>query len=156
MTNSDVLAARFEPGFSKDLTYWRVFIGSNRWLRQEVAVWDYGGPYHKELLRYSARLSRAEMLRLWEIIERIGFQDFKQNYTHETMVVTDCPTYWIDVRFGNRAKEVEAYDLHRLAEYENNPAMVSFLELWDAIHQHTPHGKVPIEAGLPKPWWRFW
>jgi hypothetical protein len=156
MSDEDVIAARFCPGFSIDPTHWRVFIGRNRRLRQEVVVTNFEDPDQNEVLRYTARLSRPEMQRLWALVEGIGFRDFRRRYTHETMCITDCATYWITVRFEGRAKEVEMYDPHRLAEFEKNPAAVGFLELWEAIHQHAPHGKVPIEAGRPKPWWRLW
>ncbi len=155
-TGSDVIAAEFMPGFTSDLTYWRVFIGCNRWLRQEVGVWDPGGLFDRELLRYEARLSRAEMAELWGIIDRIGFRDFNRRYSPESICVTDCPNHWIIVRFDKQIKEVEAYDLFRLTEFEKNQAMIGFRELWEAIHRRTPHGKVPMEEGLPKPWWRFW
>jgi hypothetical protein len=156
MTDSDVIAARYQPGFSRDLTSWRVFIGRNRWLRQEVPVYNDDSKYHKQLLRFWARLSRQDMASVSGIVERIGFEEFDRSYTHQTMCVTDCPSYWITVRFGSRTKEVEAYDLYRLAEFEKQPAMVGFLELWNAITRYAQYGKVPTEAGLPKSWWRFW
>jgi hypothetical protein len=156
MTDSDVIAARYQPGFTPDLTYWRVFIGRNRWLRQEVVVYNHTSNFHNQVLRFWVKLSRRDVAELWEIVERIGFRGFDRAYTHQTMCVTDCPTYWITVRFGDRVKEVEAYDLPRLAEFEQQPAMVGFAQLWEAITRHTPHGKVPIEQGLPRRWWRFW
>lgn len=156
MQKTDAIMARWSPGLTADPTYWRVFIDANHWLRQEVVVTDFESPNNNEVLRYRVRLSRTDMAALWAIIERIGFRDFKRAYTHKTLCVTDCETYWITVRFAKGVKEVEVYDPRRLAEFEKNRDVAGFLELWEAIHRHAPHGKVPIEAGRPKPWWRFW
>ena len=72
------------------------------------------------------------------------------------MCVTDCPSYYVTIRFGNRVKEVEAYHMPRVAEFERQTAVVGFRDLWDAITAHAPFEKVPIEQGLARPWWRFW
>jgi hypothetical protein len=156
MEDSDVISACYSPGFSSVLTSWQVFIAGNRWLRQKVVVFDHESPYHNQVLWFWAKLSRQQMAALWETVERIGFHEFNRRYTHETMCVTDCPSYFITVRFGDRLKEVEAYDMLRVAEFERQPAVVGFRDLWDAITVHAPFEKVPIEQGLPQPWWRFW
>jgi hypothetical protein len=156
MTHSEAIFARFEPGFGVDLTCWRLFIGLNRWLRQEVVVYNEASEFHNQVLRFWVRLSRRDLADLWTIIDRIGFAELNRQYSHETTSVTDCPTYWIGVRFADRVKEVEAYDLYHLAEAERQPAMIGFLELWEAIQRYAPYGKVPMEVGLAKPWWRFW
>jgi len=156
MTEKDVIGAKFSPGFSDDCTYWRVFIGRDRRLRQEVATCNFEGGNNCELLRYGAKLSRAEMSRLWEIIERIEFRKFKREYAPQTVIATDCETYRISVRLDGRPKDVEVYDPRRLVEADKNLDGAGFLELWEAIHQHAPHGKVPVEQGRPMPWWRFW
>jgi hypothetical protein len=156
MTETDVLAAQYDPGFSDVLTYWRVFLQTNRWLRQEVVVYDHASEYHNQVLRFRARLSRTQVRELWEIVERIGFRDFDRAYTHRNISVTDRPTYRITVRFRDRIKEVEAYDLPGLAGGERQPDMVGFAELWEAITRHAPYGKVPLSEGVPRPWWRFW
>lgn len=156
LEDCDVLGAEFGPGFSADRTYWRVFVQRNRWLRQEVRAWNFGSPLHNQMLCFWAKLSRSEFAALWEIVEGIGFRDFDRAYRHQTGRVTSCPIYWIKVRFPDRQKEVEAYDLHRLAEFERQPAMIGYLELWEALQRHAPFEKVPIEEGLPKPWWCFW
>jgi hypothetical protein len=156
MGDSDVIAAKYGPGFSHDLTEWQVFVGRNRWLRQKVVVWNQDSEFHKRVLWFWAKLSRRDMAGLWEIVERIGFQEFRRSYTHQTMCVTDCPSYWITVRFPDRVKEVEAYDLRRLSEFERQPDMIGFQELWEVITAHAPYGKVPTAEGLPRPSWRFW
>jgi hypothetical protein len=156
MTNTDVFAARYEPGFDLDLTSWKVTIGRDRRLRQEVSIYDPASPYHKQLLRFRGRLTSEHTRELGEIVDRIGFRGFDRAYTHRTMSVTDCPTYRIAVRFADHVKEVEAYNLRRLADFERRPAMVGFAELWEAITRHAPFGKVPLAEGLPRPWWRFW
>jgi hypothetical protein len=153
---SDVISARYSPGFSEVLTSWQVFVRRSRWLAQKVVVFDHDSPYHNQVLWFWAKLSRAQVAGLWAIVERIGFRDFRRRYTHERMSVTDCPSYWITVRFGDRLKEVEAYSMISLAEYERQPDVIGFRELWEAITAHAPFGKVPIEQGLPRPWWRFW
>jgi hypothetical protein len=156
MTNTDLFAARYEPGFEVDLTSWKVFIGRDRRLRQEVSVYHPASPYQLQILRFRGRLSREQARELGEIVDRIGFRGFERAFTHQTMSVTDRATYWIAVRFADRVKEVEAYDLPRLSEFERQPAMVGFAELWEAITRHAPFGKVPLTEGLPRPWWRFW
>jgi hypothetical protein len=153
LAKSDVIAAGFSPGLSIDPTYWRVFIDSNRYLRQEVIVIDCEDPQKNEVLRYKIRLSRVDFAKLWEIIERIGFKNFKEFYTSAS---TDRASYCAIVRLAGQAREVAINDLHYMAEFEHHPAAVGFLELWEAIDRLTPHGKVPIEKGRPKPWWRMW
>jgi hypothetical protein len=152
----DLFEAGYMPGFSPVLTSWQVFIARNRWLRQKVVVYDYESPYHKQVLWFWAKLSRREIAAIGEIAERIGFRDYLQHYQHETMCVTDCPSYFVSVRFGNWVKTVEAYDMPRVAEFERQPAVLGCQELWEAITAHAPFEKVPIEQGLPRPWWRFW
>jgi hypothetical protein len=156
MESSKVISAWYEPGFSRDGTYWQVFIGRNRRLRQKVVTLNPGSAFDKRVLWFRAKLSRQDVAGLWEIVERIGFLDFDRHYTHRTMSVIDCPTYRIAVRFGDRLKEVEAYDLRRLAEFERQPDMNRFRELWDAITARAPFGKVPIAEGLPRQRWRSW
>jgi hypothetical protein len=156
MEHSDVISARYEPGFGWDLTSWKLFIGRDRRLRQEVSVYLEGSPYHKQLLRFRTRLLRRQLADLWEILDRIGFRGFNREYTHETISITDRPVYTVTVRFLDRRKEVEAYDLPCLADSERQPDMIGFQELWKAIILHAPFGKVPMEAGLPRPWWRWW
>jgi hypothetical protein len=151
-----MIAARYLPGFSDVLTSWQVFIARDRWLRQKVSVYDEESPYHKQVLWFRARLSRPQMAALWEIVERVGFREFNRHYTHETMCVTDCPSYFLTVRFEDRVKEVEVYDMFRLTEFERQPAAIGFRELWEAVTAHAPFEKVPIEQGLPRPWWRLW
>ena len=156
MDKSDVISARYSPGFSPVLTSWQVFIAGNRWLRQKVVVYDDKSPYHNQVLWFWAKLSRQQLADLWEIVERIGFLEFNRRYSHESMCVTDCPSYYVTIRFGNRVKEVEAYDMPRVTEFERQTAVVGFRDLWDAITAHAPFEKVPIEQGLARPWWRFW
>jgi hypothetical protein len=156
LTENDAIGAEFSPGFSRDPTYWRVFIGQGRRLRQEVVVTNFEDPDKSEVLRYAVWLSRRQMADVWNIIKRIGFEGFERSYSPETIHATDCESYRIRVRFGKRTKEVEVYDPYRFANFEYNAAAAGFLELWEAIHQHAPHGRVPIEQGRPKPWWRFW
>jgi hypothetical protein len=152
---SDVIAAGFDPGFSIDPTYWRVFIDSSRHLRQEVVFIDGEDPQKNELLRYRTRLSRMDFAKLWEIIDRIGFKNFKEFYCPE-YPSTDVESHWATVRIQGKAKGVAIRDLHRMAKFEQHPVAIGLLELWDTIHRFTPHGKVPIEKGRRKPWWRLW
>jgi hypothetical protein len=156
MNKSDVMSASYQPGFSPDLTYWQVFIGRNRWLRQKVVIGDRDSELHNQVLWFRAKLSRQQMAELWATVARVGFREFNRHYAHETMCRTDCPSYIITVRFDDRLKEVEAYDMPRLAELKRQPAAVGFQELWEAITAHAPYGKVPMERGLPRPWWRIW
>lgn len=156
MEETDLFAAGYSPGFSTVLTSWQVFVARNRWLRQKVSVSDLESPYHHRVLWFWAKLSRQEMAHLQAIAERIKFQDFNRNYSHETCRITSCASYSVAVRFGTRRKEVGIYDMPRLAEMERHPAVIGCQELWDAITAHAPFEKVPIEQGLPRPWWHFW
>jgi hypothetical protein len=156
MDASDVMSASYQPGFGSGRTNWQLMIGRNRWLRQKVSVLNPGSEYHKQVLWFWQKLSREQMTALWNIVERIDFHEFHRQYRHETDSSTDCPIYTVAIRLGDRIKEVEAYDLPRLAEMEQLPDMIGLEELWDAITAHAPFGKVPMEKGLPRPWWRFW
>lgn len=156
MDRSDVIAAEFQPGFASDQTYWQVYLRRSRWLAQKVVVFNFDSPYHNQVLWFWSKLSQPQVKTLWGIVERIGFQDFERDYRHETLSITDLPWYVIGVRFGEQVKEVRAYNLPTLAEYERQPHAIGLKELWDALTAHAPYGKVPEEQGLPPPWWRFW
>src|SRR5262245_46721275 len=110
MDTSDVIAARYVPGFSRALTSWEVCIARSHWLRQKVSVYDEESPYHKQVLRFRVKLSRLQMVALWQTVERVGLREFQRRYAHERMCVTDCPSFFLTVRFADRLKEVEAYD----------------------------------------------
>lgn len=156
MGESDLFAARYGPGFSAVLTSWQVFIARNRWLRQKVVVYDRESPYHNRVLWFWAKLSRQEVTGISRIAELIRFERLDHHYQPETVCMTDCETYSVSVRFGDRVKEVEAYAMRWVAEFEEQPAVLGIEELWDAITARSPFGKVPIEQGLPRPWWRVW
>ena len=153
---SDLMSAGYSPGFSNVLTRWQVHVARNRWLRQEVAVYDPESLYHQKTLRFRTKLSRHQLATLFEIVEECRFRELGRYYQHETMAVTDCPSYFLAVRFEDCVKTVEAYDLYGLVELEQQPAAIRFLRLWEAITAHSPFEKVPIEQGLPRPWWCFW
>lgn len=156
MDESDLFSAEYHPGFASDMTYWQVFIRKSRWLAQKVVVYNHDSPYHNRVLWFWAKLSRDEVCKIGEVVERIGYHNFDREYSHQTMCVTDVPWYTLRVRFADRVKEVVAYAMPSLAEYEKQPDMIGFQELWNAIVLRAPYGNVPMEQGLPKPWWRFW
>src|SRR5262249_51060351 len=101
LAKNDVIAA----GFS------RVFIDSGRYLRQEVIVIDCEDPQKNEVLRYKTRLSRVGFAKLWEIIDRIGFKNFKEFYSPETSASTDRASYCAMVRLAGQAREIAIKDL---------------------------------------------
>ena len=155
MDDSDLFSAQYGPGYCDDLTYWQVFISRNRWLRQKVVVYHQGTEFHNHVLWFWAKLSRQDMAKLWEIVDRIGFRGFRRWYSHEKMIVTNLDDYLISVRFPDHLKEVYAYALPMLSD-EQQPDMIGMAELWRTIISHTPYGKVPMAEGLPRPWWRCW
>lgn len=157
MGESDLFAARYDPGFSAVLTSWQAFIARDRWLRQKVVVYDRESPYHNRVLWFWAKLSRQEVNGISRIAERIGFEGFDRRYQPKTVFhATDRPTYFVCIRFGKCVKEVMASGLPRVDEDGQEPTGHGFRELWDAITARAPFGKVPIEQGLPRPWWRVW
>lgn len=156
MTERDIIAADYCPGFVVDPTYWRVFIDARRNLRQEVVITDFSDPENNEVLRYSARISKPEFASLWEIVHRTRFKEFEGQYKPKTICVTDRSTHSLAVRLDGRLKEVAIYDLHTMVEFEKDVVAIGFLELWEATHQRAPHGKVEVAEGRPKPWWRLW
>jgi hypothetical protein len=142
MTDEDVIsAAQVTPGFCEDLSTWRVTISRDGRLRQEIALSTSANSYRRELRQLVAQLRPSDVDELLAVADRIGFRRFRDHYTHETMVVTDLPTWAISVRYGNAVKTVEAYGPADIAREENNRDMAGFVELWARIHRHSPYPK---------------
>jgi len=153
VNESDLIGAWYCPGFSSD-PYWRIFVNHRRWLRQEVVIANFEDPNKNEVLRYWARLSATENDKLWDLIEKIEFQNFQRKYSNQTLYTTGRESFRIAVRLGTYPKEVEVNDPQWAAA--ENVDVQKFLTLWTSLFSFAPHGHVPIEQGRPRPWWRFW
>ena len=127
MTEENVIAAVLvSPGFCEDLSTWRLTISRDGRLRQEVSYATAANLYRREVRHESARVSPADLAEILALAERIGFQGFRDSYTHETMVVTDLPTLSISVRSGASIKTVQAYGPDDIACMEGNRDMAGW------------------------------
>jgi hypothetical protein len=140
MTSDDVIsAAQIAPGFCEDLSTWRITISLTGLLRQEVSLSTSVNMYRGEMRLFEASLRKDDVVELLALADRIGFRNFKEHYTHETMIVTDLPTCSLSVRFGNQVRTVEAYGPQHIAIEEGNRDMAGFVELLERIHRHAPY-----------------
>ncbi|WP_171475803.1 hypothetical protein [Frigoriglobus tundricola] len=136
-----IAAAQVMPGFSDDLSRWRITISHDGGLRQEIFLAISSNMYCDELRREAVQLRPADVDEILALADRIGFRGFRDSYSHETMVVTDLPCWFISVRFGAEVKTVHAYGPYSIAREENNRDMAGFVELWERIHRHVPYPK---------------
>jgi hypothetical protein len=152
MTDDDMIsAACVTPAFGGDLSTWRVTISREGCLRQEVSLATSANSYRGELREEVVQLHLADVQEMLAFADRIGFRDFRDHYTFETMIVTDLPTWAISVRYGDRIKTVEAYGPAGIARLENNRHMGGFVELWERIHRHAPYPKAEPRAPADRP-----
>lgn len=130
-----IIEAAFSPGFSEDLSNWRLQIDAEGNLLQRIAVWQYiRGAIVQEKRREQRLIGRDGALRLLLMAEEIGFYGFQDSYEPS---VTDLPTYRLRFCDGKSDKAVRAYGAGWLAR-EGNPDMRRFVELWQAVHEHAP------------------
>jgi hypothetical protein len=133
-------AAVVSPGFSADLSTWRVSMDMNGRTRQEIRTAG-------QSRTVEAQVPAKDLAAILEVVEQIKFLRFRPHYSAE---ITDCATLAISVRISGFAKRVEAYAPEFIASHhfglegqQDRQDMQGFVELWERIHRHLPR----IEAG---------
>lgn len=131
-----VIGAEYGPGFSSDLSRWRLAIDDEGNLFQEIAIWQWTAEKGivREHRREHVEIGQDTVLQLVLKAQEVGFQSYEDSYQRS---ITDQSTRTISVRFGEIDKTVCAYAADWLVR-EGNKDMVGFLELWDAIHACAP------------------
>ncbi len=136
-----VIGATFHPGFSEDLSSWRLVIDEDGNLFQDTKVWQWtkeSGITQKEL-HEQVQIDIAVVLELLLKAEQIGFHSFQKSYN---ATVDDMHSYLISIRFGEADTTVNANGVGWLVR-EGNMDMKGFAELWKEIHKHAPFPKRP-------------
>jgi hypothetical protein len=138
MTPDDVVGVESWPGFSYDLTSWKLWISSAGTLSVIANICrPFEGVERGRQLR-QVRIGRREAGRLVRQAERIGFAGFAGRYE---VAITDLAEQRVSVRIGGRLHLVECYGEHP----------PGFWALWRRIHRHAPL------VGRYSPWWaRGW
>jgi hypothetical protein len=139
MKSDDVVAVEFWPGFSRDLTSWKLWINGSGLLSTVVSVRD---SYTQGPARYEfgqVRIGPREARRVIELAERVGFGEFAERYDCD---MTDMPLRRLAVRLAGGLKYAEFYG--------NYPR--GFWPLWRRIHRYAPRVNRYIA------WWArgFW
>jgi hypothetical protein len=138
MMAGDVVGVESWPGFTDDLTSWKLWVSGSGVLSVIVSVCrPYEGIDRRHQFRQT-RIGRREARRLVELAERIGFAGFAERYECD---ITDLPLERVAVRLGGRLKCVECYG-------EHPPGFWGF---WHRVHRYAPL----VNQYLP--WWeRGW
>lgn len=131
-----VIGAVYGPGFSEDLSSWRLVIDDEGNLFQEIDVWQWTteSVHIQEHRREHVVIGPDAVLQLLLEAQRLEFTSYDDSYDPS---ITDQPDRIISVRFGEIDKTVHAYAAFGLAA-EGNRDMIGFLELWEAIHRYAP------------------
>jgi hypothetical protein len=134
MGPDDVVGVEKWPGFSRDLTSWKLWVSASGWVSVLAAVCrPYEGIDHHYQLAQS-RIGRREAGRLVRLAERIGLAGFAERYE---CYDTDLPLERVAVRLGGKLRVVECYGQHP----------PGFWALWRRVHRHAPL------VGRYSPWW---
>ena len=138
MGSEDVIGAQAWPGFTPDLTRWKLWVSDSGWLSVLVT---HCRPYEKVLQKYELarhRIGTAEVRRLQHFADSIGFPHLAPTYDLD---ITDGSTETIVVRRESQLKRVMCSG--------NEPT--GFRAFWRRIHRHAP------VVGRYMPWWaRGW
>jgi hypothetical protein len=131
-----VIGATFHPGFSEDLSHWRLAIDEDGNLFQDIKVWRWtkeSGIIQEER-QEQVQIGVEVVLELLLKAEQLGFHSYQHSYNSN---VDDLPSYLISVRFGDADTTVNAHGAGWLVR-EGNVDMKGFAELWNQIHQYAP------------------
>lgn len=130
-----VILAEFRPGFSWDLTTWRIIIDREGRLFQEVEQFIPG--ITDELGFHKVEIGVDAVLDLLIKADEIGFAAFQQSYS-SGLHLSDMPAYRLVVHIAEEPKEVWA----EAPEYQaslGNRDVQGFMELWHAVHSYAPY-----------------
>ncbi len=131
-----VIGAVYGPGFSYDLSAWRLVIDEEGNLFQEIDVsqWTAENVHIREHRREHVVIGPEAVLQLLLEAQRLEFSSCKDSYDHS---ITDQESRLISIRFGEIDKTVRMYAAGWLA-MAGNKDIVNLLELWEAIHRYAP------------------
>ena len=129
-----VIGATFAPGFTEDLSSWRLVIDDEGNLFQDIKVSTHENQWQGEQRQEYFFIGQDKVIQLLLTAEEVGFMSYKDSYD---ISVTDQALHVLSIRFGECEKTVTAYGAAWLA-YEGDADMKGFLELWKAVHQYAP------------------
>jgi hypothetical protein len=131
-----VIGAWYRPGFSHDLSGWRLVVDDEGNLFQDVNVlqWSPERGRVQERRQEHVEIGPDAVPQLLIEAQEMGFSSYESSYD---LHVTDQESYILSIRFGEIDKTVEAYGAQWLAR-EGNQDMIGFLKLWRSLHRHAP------------------
>ncbi len=134
-----VVVAEYSPGFSHDLSSWRVTLNLAGILVQESDIKNFNdrsndGP-RRDVVEVGTEfvvfvLSCADELDFWNLTIDSG------------QLMTDADSLTLSIRNGNRRRQWNP-PLVRYHAAEGFEGAKRFMELWNLIHQHAP---LPVET----------
>lgn len=129
-----LIGAIYEPGFSADLSHWRLVIDDAGELYQDVHIATPAKSYADERRQEHVAIGQTAVLDLLLLAERLGFATFA---AQPEVLVDDAPTYIVYIGFARLDKIVMKRGPLACTP-EDFPQWHDFSTLWDAIHAAAP------------------
>ena len=127
------VAAFFSPGFSEDLSSWKLTLSSSGILIQDIKI-SRAGNWQGEQRREERNVG-AEFVA--QVLKRADELDFWNLKVESNSSITDTPSLRLAIRHGEKSR-VYAPESVGFHAYEGNESARRFIELWDLIHSHAP------------------
>lgn len=137
LTNPVIVAELLVPGFTYDLSTWKLSVNAEGMAVQEVVVANVKNMFRGEPRTFTARVPKAEVATLLAVAKEGGFDRFAARYDADD--VLDLPTTALSFELNGELKRVEVYGASWLA-YEGSDEMKVFHDLWQRIERHLPYG----------------
>jgi hypothetical protein len=129
-------AALLAPGFSEDLSTWRMTIKSDGTALQELHPSPYSSDLYDRVVIHLRSWVNADRIALIQrIADEIGFGTFNDQFHADS---TDLQTTSITVNQLGRPKRVVVYGPQQLA-YEGDSRMIGYMRLWELMLEISPY-----------------
>ena len=130
------IEAEFHPGFSDDLTTWRLTIDSNGKLTQNVKLWQYTA--RRKIvtgqMALETEIEAATLVEIWKVAQKMEFEALPRQMQAS---MTDLDSRILRFFRDETATEIQAYGAGILAHGGSEKAR-RFLTIWDAVTSCAP------------------
>jgi hypothetical protein len=138
-------AALLAPSFSEDLSTWRMTIGKDGTIIQELNP-GYKSEMKKSVcIRLRAAIDHKQMATIQSIVDDVNFRAFESEYHCDW---TDQQHTSISINLGDTIKRVSVYGPHCLAQDGQSHA-IGYLRLWNLMLDISPYRET-IVTSLPE------
>ncbi len=129
-----VVVAEFSPGFSPDLSSWRLTLNLAGLLVQEDDIKNFNDHSNDGPLRDVVEVGTEFVV---SVLARADELDFWNLTIDSGLLGTDAPSLCLSIRNGNRRRQWAPHLVYWHA-HESIEGAVKFMELWNLVHQHAP------------------